>query len=462
MVDGRSSSFITVRPPSRGDPDELSIRPPGSKSISNRALLLAAMAEGKSVLEGMLDAEDTRLMLTCLHALGVRSNQPPPQDAHHPLPETLEIEGRGRKLGQERDDPGASGDRREPTLEVGTAGTVARFLTAALCAGSSRVTIDGSPRMRERPMAALMRALHDQGARFECEGREDALPLRLLEHEGLRGGSIELERPRSSQFVSALLLSALWARSETKILLHGGTPARPYVDMTLEVMRAFGGRATWTVDGEQLQVDPGELRARKFVIEPDASAASYWLSLAAIYDRKVRIPDLGSASLQGDAKFHEVLARFGAHGGQDARSTWVEGSGRLVGCDLDLTDMPDMTLSAAVVAAHAEGPTTIEGVAILRHHESDRLAAGARELRKLGCGVEERESGLRIEPPSQGLRRGVPIDTYLDHRMAMAFALAGDVHVNDPVCINKTYPRYFEELARLGMCDAARAREIRE
>lgn len=455
MMEDRSRCPIVVGPPACGDLGPLSIRPPGSKSISNRALLLAAMAQGASVLDGVLDAEDTRLMLNCLHELGVSSNQPnsehPP--AHRPVPERLELKGRGRALAPRR---------KDETLQVGTAGTVARFLTAALCSAGAAVTLDGSPRMRERPMAALMQALRTQGAVFESLGQDNALPLRLDAHRGLKGGLIELERPRSSQFVSALLISALWAQTPTRLVLKGGTPARPYVDMTVKLMRAFGATVQWVVDGEELRVEPGELKAREFRVEPDASAASYWLALAAIYEGEVSIPDLGAASLQGDARFHEVLARFGARSEQDTRSTRVWGTGKLQGCDLDLSDMPDMTLTAAVVAAHAKGPTMIEGVSILRHHESDRLAAAATELRKLGCTVDESESGLRIEPPVQGLRKGVAIDTYLDHRMAMAFALAGEVEIKDPRCINKTYPRYFEELAKLGMCDATHAHEVRE
>lgn len=442
---------IAVAAPERASLSAMTLRPPGSKSISNRALLLAAMAQGSSIVHGLLDAEDTRLMLDCLARLGVRHDQPEPGGPHSPVPERLCVEGVGQQF--------RPGD--EP-LYVGTAGTVARFLSAALAAAGTIVTIDGSARMRERPMAALLDALREQGAAIRCHEAANALPMSLGAHGGLAGGRIELERPRSSQFVSALLIAALWANTPTTISLRGGTPARPYVDMTMEIMKAFGASLRWVEDGTLLEVQPGTLRAREYVVEPDASAASYWLALAAIYDADVTIPDLGRESLQGDAAFHEVLARFGAHAEQDQTQTRVVGRGQLHGCRLDLTDMPDMTLTAAVVAAHAQGPTSIDGVAILRHHESDRLAAGAAELRKLGCTVNERESGLDITPPADGLRKGAAIDTYLDHRMAMAFALGGDVRINDPACVNKTYPRYFEELAKLGMCDPQAASEVAE
>ena len=451
MAEASAPASIAITAPQRGSLGALTLRPPGSKSISNRALLLAAMAEGPSLVSGLLDAEDTRLMLDCLARLEVKHDQPGTPGPHTPVPERLRVEGVGRAFQSPRE-----------ALYVGTAGTVARFLTAALAAAGTALEIDGSPRMRERPMGALLDALRQQGAVIDCHQAPNALPLRLGTHDGLLGGTIELQRPRSSQFVSALLIAALWAKETTTIVLQGGTPARPYVDMTIEVMRAFGARCTWLEDGTRLQVEGGTLRARDYIVEPDASAASYWLALAAIYDAEVTIPDLGRGSLQGDAAFHEVLARFGAHSEQDDASTRVIGRGQLRGCELDLTDMPDMTLTAAVVAAHAEGPTRIDGVAILRHHESDRLAAGATELRKLGCTVNERESGLDITPPADGLRKNAAIDTYLDHRMAMAFALGGDLLINDPACVNKTYPRYFEELAKLGMCDARVASEVPE
>lgn len=408
-------------------------QPPGSKSLTNRALLVAAMARGRSVLRGCLDSEDSQHMREALGRLGVTLRGEPPAD--------MEVEGTGGTL--------ARGGH--PSIYVGTAGTAARFLTAALAAGPGTVDVDGSARMRERPMAELLVALRDQGAAVQCTGQEGFLPLTLGPNTaGLRGGEIRLARPASSQFVSALAIGALLAKAPTRIVLEQGTPARPYVDMTLEVIRTFGGQADW-VESDVIAVQPGILEGRTYPVEPDASGASYFLGLAAIHGGRAVIDNLGTASLQGDAGFCRVLEQMGARVEQSETRTTVAGSGHLRGVDLDLTDMPDMTLTAAVVALFAEGPTTISGVAILRHHESDRLEAGARELRKLGATVDEREDGLRIEPPPAGPAAGVAIDTYDDHRMAMAFSLAGDVIIREPACSAKTFPSYFEVLDELGM-----------
>jgi 3-phosphoshikimate 1-carboxyvinyltransferase len=254
--------------------------------------------------------------------------------------------------------------------------------------------------------------------------------------------------------VSALLIAGCLAAQPIEIVLREGVPARPYVDMTLATIAAFGGNAFWATSGspERLIVEPSALRAcPRYVVEPDASAASYLLALPLIWGGEVTIPELGNASLQGDAGFCRVLGRFGGEVEQDREHTTIRKVGPLRGQELDLTDMPDMTLTAAVVALYCDGPTRITGVEILRHHESDRIAAGAAELRKLGAEVRELDDGLEITPPSAGLPSGVTIETYKDHRMAMAFAMVGDVAIADPRCVDKTFPEYFEVLARLGI-----------
>ncbi|PRP95430.1 3-phosphoshikimate 1-carboxyvinyltransferase [Enhygromyxa salina] len=437
------SETIHVRRPRR--PITATLRPPGSKSLSNRALLLAALATGRTRIEGCLDAEDTQLMLACLARLGIAVERDGPE-----LADGLELDGSPR-LGS------AAG---VPALDVGTAGTVARFLTAALAGAPSpswdAVIVDGTPRMRERPMDALLSGLEQLGAVFEWLGHPGALPLRVLGGRGLAGGEVVLERPASSQFVSALLIAGCRARGPVRIVLREGTPARPYVDMTLALIETFGGDAGWSSSGgDALEVRPRGLRAcPRYVVEPDASAASYLLALPVIWGGEVTIPALGSDSLQGDAQFCRVLERFGARVELREHETTVRGvrgAPPLRGRDLDLSEMPDMTLTAAVVALFAEGPTRIRGVEVLRHHESDRLAAGATELRKLGAEVTEHEGGLDIVPPAGGPRPAVVIDTYLDHRMAMAFAMVGEVEIADPRCVDKTFPRYFEVLAELGM-----------
>ncbi len=430
-----SADALALRPiPAPLDGRE--IRPPGSKSLTNRALLLAGLARGRSTLTGCLESEDTELMRAALARLGIPCSA---------------SEGGQRVLVDGAGGPFAKLEDPERALDVGTAGTAARFLSAALAASPITARMDGTARMRERPMAVLLDTLGAQGAELRYHAKAGALPVTIVgAPSGLRGGVIRLERPPSSQFISALILAAPLASAETTIILEGGTPARPYVDMTLATLEAFGGRGGWTGE-ERIRVEPSALLGRDYAIEPDASAASYFLALAAISGGAVTIPDLGSASLQGDAGFVRLLERMGAVVEQRAHTTSVRSCGRLRGIDVDMRDTPDMTLTLAVVALYAEGTTRISGVEILRHHESDRLAAGATELRKLGATVIEERGGLTITPPAGGPRRGVTIDTYLDHRMAMAFALAGEVRINDPGCVRKTFPNYFDVLAGLGM-----------
>jgi len=418
------------RPPG---PVFATLSPPGSKSLTNRALILAALASGRSTLRGCLDSEDTQVMLTAIERFGLA---PVVSDERR----LVELIGKG----------GPPDTITEPArpIEVATAGTAARFLTAVLAASSIISRVDGSPRMRERPMEGLLAALREQGATIVCPGHDELLPIEI-HGARLRGGEIRLPRPPSSQFISALILAAALADAPTRIVLEMGTPARPYVDMTLVALRDFGGDADWH-GPDTITIRPCPLHGRDYTIEPDASAASYLLALPAIFGGRVTVPALGRLSVQGDARFCEVLARMGAAVQQAARSTTVTGTGALHGAVLDLSDMPDMTLTAAVLALHARGRTELHGVEVLRHHESDRLAAGACELRKLGALVEELPGGLIIDPPAQ-VNQHVAIDTYLDHRMAMAFSLAGEVEIRDPACVAKTFPRYFEVLADLGM-----------
>lgn len=423
---------IRVRPPP--GPVTATLTPPGSKSLTNRALIIAAMSEGTSHLRGCLDSEDTQVMRAALRRCGVAV------DTDEGATE-VRVVGVGGPL------PHVDGD--EP-IDVATAGTAARFLSAVLAGSPIACTVDGSPRMRERPMEGLLHALRAQGAEITSLGADDFLPVEIRGAR-LAGGEIRLQRPPSSQFISALLLAAPLALRPTVVVLEQGTPARPYVDMTLACLRAFGVDARW-LDTDVLTVSPAVPQARDYAVEPDASAATYLLALPAIFGGALTVAGLGRTSVQGDAKFGEVLARFGATVEQDDSSTRVLGTGALRGVDLDLGDMPDTTLTAAVVALHAAGPTRIRGVEVLRHHESDRIAAAATELRKLGAAVVEHEDGLDITPPAR-LTAGPAIDTYKDHRMAMAFSLAGRVTINDPGCVAKTFPKFFDVLAGLGMVE---------
>jgi len=422
-----------VHPPKT--PLDATVRPPGSKSLTNRALLLAALADGPCVLSGILDADDTRRCVAALRALGVEVTV---QD------DTATVHGTGGRFAP----PPAP-------LDVGTAGTVARFLTAILAMGPHPVALDGSARMRERPMAGLLAALSSLGGTVVCEGAPGALPLRAGgPAEGPRGGSVVLTDPPSSQFVSALLYAGLAADRPVQVAVRGALPARPYVAMTVAVARAFGARID-TPEPNRWVAHPGPLAARAYAVEPDASSASYLLAAAAIFGGRVTVEGLGRSSLQGDARFVEVLAAMGARVEQDEHTTTVTGTGQLTGVDVSLADMPDLALTVAVAALHAKGRTVLRDVGVLRHHESDRLAAAARELRKFGATVTEHDAGLVIDPPPTLPEATVPVATYDDHRMAMAFSLGGDVLVHDPRCVEKTYPGFFNDLARLGMVEPA-------
>jgi 3-phosphoshikimate 1-carboxyvinyltransferase len=359
------------------------VRPPGSKSLTNRALLLAALARGRTRLSGLLIADDTQRMRTCMERLGVSIRETDPT--------ALEVEGCGGAFAP---------PTGEGPLFAGSAGTVARFLTAVLAAkpgeATEAVELDASPQMRARPMGQLLDALREQGAEIRCLGVEGHLPIAIGPHSSLRGGEVAFLRPASSQIVSAMLLAAGLSEKPTRVILREGTPAQPYVDMTIRVLEHFGGCARWDSD-EVIAVEPCSLVARDYAVEPDASSASYFLALAAIHGGEVTIRGLGSESLQGDAGFFRVLGKMGADVEQTEAITRVRGCGRLRGVEVDMGEMPDMTLTLAVAALFAEGFTEIRGVEVLRHHETDRLAAGTRELRKLGATVEERADGLLIE-----------------------------------------------------------------
>jgi 3-phosphoshikimate 1-carboxyvinyltransferase len=431
---GNDASLLQLKAPSALDAE---VCPPGSKSLTNRALLLAALARGRTRLSGLLIADDTRSMRTCLERLGVSIQESDPT--------TLEVDGCGGAFA-----PPAG----EGPLFAGSAGTVARFLTAVLAAqpagAREAVELDASAQMRARPMGQLLDALREQGAAIRCLGAEGHLPIAIGPNSSLCGGEVAFSRPASSQIVSAMLLAAGLSEKPTRVILREGTPARPYVDMTIRVLEHFGGCVGWE-GADVIAVEPRALMARDYAVEPDASSASYFLGLAAIHGGEVAIRGLGSHSLQGDAGFYRVLERMGADVEQTETITRVRGSGRLRGVEVDMGEMPDMTLTLAVAALFAAGSTAIRGVEVLRHHETDRLAAAARELRKLGATVEERADGLLIEPPNAGLKLGVSIDSYDDHRMAMAFSMVGNVAIRDPGCVAKTFPDYFEQLERLGM-----------
>lgn len=409
-----------------GRPVDCSVRVPGSKSLTNRALFAAALAEGLSTLRGVLNAEDTRLMADALRELGA--------EIRADGSEGLCIRGCG---GYWR--------AAEADLYAGNAGTVLRFLTAGCAIGNGRYRLDGSARMRQRPIRDLVDALRDLGARIGYEGEEGHCPF-TIQAAGLRGGQVVFERPISSQFISALLLAAPRAMNDVMIRIEGALPSAPFVRMTTDLMQAFG--VDVVEDDRRVYIVPAmqPYRACEYQVEPDATAASYFFAAAAVTGGRVTIDGLGASSCQGDLGFVRVLERMGCIVEQELHSTTVRGpaDGVLRGLDEDLSDMPDVAQTLAVVACFASGPTTIRGLATLRVKETDRLEALATELTRMGMRVDARADELRIDP---GVARAVRIETYDDHRMAMSFAVAGlrtdGLTICDPDCVAKTFPDFF-------------------
>ncbi|HKA16639.1 MAG TPA: 3-phosphoshikimate 1-carboxyvinyltransferase [Myxococcota bacterium] len=412
-------------------PLDASVRVPGSKSVTNRALVAAALAEGTSELSGALASDDTEVMVASLTALGCRLDVGS---------DPWRVVGRAGRLGA----PAAP-------LFAGNSGTTARFLTAAACLADGPVVIDGTARMRERPIDDLTRALAQLGGRCEILGARGCPPVRVA-GGGLPGGDATIDARRSSQYVSALLLAAPYAQRDVALRFAGGElVSRPYVDLTLDVMHAFGALADWD-GGSALYVRAGaHYWGKRYAIEADASSAAYPLCAAAIAGGRVRVLGLDPRTRQPDVSILDLLERMGCRAVRGEDWAEVQGpAGRLAGIDVDMNALPDAVLALAVVALFAAGPTRIRNVANLRIKETDRLAALETELRKLGARATASADSLTIEP---GPLRPAVIDTYDDHRMAMAFALAGlrvpGVAIRDPRCVSKTWPDYFAMLAQL-------------
>jgi 3-phosphoshikimate 1-carboxyvinyltransferase len=407
------------------------VRVPGSKSITNRALLLAAMAPGHSVLEHALLSDDTRYMASALGALGFK----------------IEIDEAARRIAID----GRAGaiPRAGCEIFVGGAGTAMRFLVGFLTLGRGRFRIDGNQRMRQRPIGPLLDAMQRLGASVYSE-RENRCPPVVVDGSrgSFEGGETSIDARESSQFVSAMLMPApLWRRG-LRLRVIGNT-ARPFIEMTLRLMEQWGARST--VDGEIITVPGGQsYRACRFEIEPDASAASYFAAAAALVGGSVLIEGLTPESVQGDIVFLNVLERMGARVTWNADGVEVAGAGRLQGVDVAMNAMPDMVATLAAIAPFASSPTRIRAVGFIRHHESDRIRALATELRRLGAKATEFEDGLLIEPSKLA---PAAIETYDDHRIAMSFAIAAlklpGVKINNPGCVSKTFPEFFERLAAL-------------
>jgi 3-phosphoshikimate 1-carboxyvinyltransferase len=400
-----------------------SVRLPGSKSISNRVLLLAALSQGETEIGGLLDADDTRVMQEALARLGVHSKE-------------NRIQGVGGRF-----------PVKKAELFLGNAGTAFRPLTAALALSNGDYRLSGVPRMHERPIADLVDALRGIGARIDYLGNDGFPPLQIRPAKVIPS-VVRVKGDVSSQFLTALLMALPLAGAASRIDVEGELVSKPYVEITLNTMRRFGvevRRSGWSSFEipRQSYVSPGRV-----VVEGDASSASYFLAAGAIAGGPVRVEGVGRDSVQGDVRFTEVLERMGARVSVQDDAIEVSNPGRkLEAFDLDLNHIPDAAMTAAVLALFAEGSSRLRNIANWRVKETDRLAAMATELRKLGAEVEEGADWLRISPPKRFLPNQ-KIETYDDHRMAMCFslvALAGvPVTINDPACVAKTFPGYFE------------------
>jgi 3-phosphoshikimate 1-carboxyvinyltransferase len=332
-------------------------------------------------------------------------------------------------------------------VSVGNAGTAARFLPPLLALGHGPYTVDGVPRMRERPVADLVEGLRQLGGRVDYVGEEGRFPLRVY-GGGLRGGRARVEGSRSSQFLSGLLLAAPYADRRVELEVTGDLVSRPYVGITTEAMRDFGVEVEQP--GGRFIVEPAMYRAREYAVEPDASAASYFLAAAAVTGGRVRIPGLGRGSSQGDLRFVEVLEQMGCGVEVGPESVEVRGPRKLRGIEVDMNEISDTMITLSAIAPFADAPTTITNVEHTRHQETDRISAVSTELRRLGVPVEEHTTGLRIIPKTPV---GAKIRTYRDHRIAMAFSLMGllvpGMRIEDPACVTKTFPDFFEQLGSL-------------
>jgi 3-phosphoshikimate 1-carboxyvinyltransferase len=404
---------------------------PGSKSITNRALLIAAMAQGRSQIHNVLLSDDTYRMIAALRALGFKL-------ALNEKRHFVSLDGLGGQI------PTDSAD-----LFIGGAGTAMRFLAGFLTLARGKFRLDGNQRMRARPIGALLDTLRALGADAESEANNGCPPILIdTSKVPFSGGDAVIDASLSSQFVSALLMPApLWPRGLRLTVI--GETAHPFITMTLRLMEQSGAHSQF--DGGTIFVPGGQRYAARDVrVEADASSASYFAAAAGLIGGTVRLMGINSASVQGDTEFIRLLGKMGAavHWGAD----WVEvaGRGRLKGIEIAMNAMPDMVPTLAAIAPFCSSPTRITNVAFIRHHESDRLAAIAAELRRLGAVVHEFEDGLEIHPSQV---KPATIETYDDHRIAMAFAIAGlkvpGIRIRNPRCVEKTYPDFFDDLQRL-------------
>lgn len=419
-------------------PLDVEIRVPGSKSYTNRALIMAAVASGRSVLRGILRSDDSYWCVQTLARLGA----------------AVEVDGDVATIAGVDGRWAAS----EGPLFIGSAGTTARFLPGVLAAASARDVswvLDGSEQMRRRPVGPLFAALRALGAQIADLGEPGALPVRIA-GSGLGGGEVTLSGSVSSQFISGVLIASPYARAPVTVRIADHIVQHAYVMMTIDMMRDFGVDVEHDPGLQRMHVSPQRYRGRDLPLEADASTAGYFFALAALSSGRVRVTNLGSATRQPDIKLLDVLARMGCAVDRGRDFVEVRGPARLRGgFTISLKELSDQTPTLAALAPFADGPITITDVAHIRHHESDRIAAVSGNLRALGVDCEEHPDGLTVRPGPLPALHGARLPSHDDHRIAMSMALIGTrvpgVEILDPGCVSKTCPTFFSELERLGV-----------
>jgi 3-phosphoshikimate 1-carboxyvinyltransferase len=414
----------------RTAPVDGTVRPPGSKSYTNRALVLAALAGGRSTIDGALFSDDTRHMASGIAAIGCRV-------ASDEAKERFEVDGCGGK-------PTVA----KASVFVGNSGTTARFLAPVLALGTGTYELDGDEAMARRPIQPLLDALLHLGVKATSVRGNGCPPIRI-ESSGIEGGAVRIAGGISSQYFSGLLMVAPCTRGGLTVEVEGDLVSKPYIEVTAQAMAAFG--VSFRNDGyKRFEVKPAAYRPTAYSVEPDASAASYFFAAAALTRGRVTVPGLGSGSLQGDLGFVRLLERMGCHVRQTETETEVTGPERLTGIEADMSNLSDTAQTLAAIAPFAEGPTRVTGIGFIRKKETNRVAAVVAELRRMGIRADEEDDGFIVYP---GLPKPADIETYDDHRMAMSFAITGlaapGIRIKNPACVSKTFPHFFQALASL-------------
>ncbi|MEI5908857.1 3-phosphoshikimate 1-carboxyvinyltransferase [Bacillus spongiae] len=423
------ANTVIISPPKKRMNGTITI--PGSKSLTNRALIISALAHGPSRLSGILNSDDSYWCIDSLRRLGI---------VIHQEEDTVLIEGKG-------------GEWTSGNLYIGSAGTIARFLPGALAISTKgKWAIEASEQMSNRPVAPVIEALNQLGAEIEYVKKQGHYPL-ALKGKGLKGGEVSLSGKVSSQFISGLLIAAPYAKSPITIRIPDYIVQHSYVTLTLQMMEQFGADVDYDHTLQEIKVNPSSYSPQQVTLEADASTACYFLALAALTNGRIRIDRLSYGTKQPDIQMVDILEKMGCKIRKGSSFIELQGAPQLKGgFELSMRELSDQTLTLAAIAPFADAPITIREVAHIRHHESNRITAICQSLTKLGIKVEEFEDGLKIYPgkPTPSL-----LDSYDDHRVAMSLALIGcrveGIEIKNPGCVSKTCPNYFEMLANLGV-----------